>query len=143
MFSTLLNIELSIIKCFYRVPPVQQMTEAKPTGITGFVYSTVTSLFNYLYRLFVQPWIEFVGLGQSAPTPMDRNAYTVEGRSAPVPSYSSTPTASNWYEIGTTAFNVLSSIYLKNKPRPPTTPSTLSSSPVQSTPVSMSAINPL
>ncbi len=119
--------------------------EAKPTGITGFVRSAVTSLFNYFYKLFVQPWIALVGLGSSATTPMDRNAYTVEGRSAPVSSHSATqPIASDWHEIGTTAFKVLSSIFLKNKPRPPTTPSTLSSSPDQSTPTPiLSAINPL
>ena len=139
MFRIVLDFaDFHLICQIYRVPPAQQqMMEAKPTGITGFVRSAVTSLFNYFYKLFVQPLIELVGLGSSAATPMDRNAYTVEGRSAPV-------SHSDWHEIGTTAFKVLSSLFLKNKPRPPTTPSTLSSSPVQSTPTPIpSAINPL
>ncbi|EFX80444.1 hypothetical protein DAPPUDRAFT_243696 [Daphnia pulex] len=118
-------------------PPVQHVTEAKPSGYFGFFYSAVSSLLNYLHQLFVQPWMGFVGLGQSSSARMDRNAYTVEGRSAPT---SSALTSTDWHEIGTTAFNVLSSIFLKNKSRPTTIPS---SSPAQSTPAPLSAIKPL
>jgi hypothetical protein len=120
----------------YSNPPVQQVTEAKPTGYFGFISSAVSSLLNYLHQLFIQPWIGFVGLGQPSSTRMDKNAYTVEG-SAPT---SSALTSTDWHEIGTTAFNVLSSIFLKNKPRPTTIPS---SSPAQSTPAPLSAIKPL
>lgn len=118
---------------------MQQATEAKVTGFFGFFYSAVTSLLNYLHQLFVQPWVGFVGLGQSSSARMDRNAYTMEGRSAPT---SPALTSTDWHEIGTTAFNVLSSIFLKNKPRPTTT-TPPSSSPAQSTPAPLSAINPL
>lgn len=122
----------------YSNPPVQHVTESKPTGYFAFIYSAVSSLLNYLHQLFVQPWIGFVGLGQSSSARMDKNAYTVEGRSTPATS--SALTSTDWHEIGTTAFNVLSSIFLKNKPRPTTLPS---STPAQSTPAPLSAIKPL
>ena len=132
------NCLINFFKCVSN-PPVQHVMEGKPTGYFGFIYSAITSLLNYIHQLFVQPWIGIVGLGQSNAAQMDRNAYTVEGRSAPT---SRALTSTDWHEIGTTAFNVLSSIFLKNNPRPQAT--TLpSSSPVQSTPAPLSAIKPL
>ncbi|KAI9554636.1 hypothetical protein GHT06_019909 [Daphnia sinensis] len=122
-------------------PPVQQVTEGSSGGVFGFIFSTLSSMLNYVYRIFVQPWIGMLGYNRSAS--VDKNFYTVEGRSAAADPPIAVASSVNWHEMGTTVFQVLSSL-LGNKARPSKLPPAFSSkdsSTDSSGPVS--AINPL
>ncbi|XP_057376122.1 uncharacterized protein LOC130697006 [Daphnia carinata] len=122
-------------------PHVQQVMEGSSGGVFGFVFSTLSSMLNYVYRIFVQPWIGMLGYSRSAS--IDKNFYTVEGRSAVDPPIA-VASPVNWHEMGTTVFQVLSSLLGNNQARPsklkpsfsPKESSTDSTGPI-------SAINPL
>lgn len=125
----------------FRDPPIQQGMEDMSNGVIGFISSSVSSLLNYVYRLFVQPWIGMFGYNR--PVSIDRNFYTFEDRSAVDPPLT-TALSVNWHDLGTTVFQVLSSLLGKNQVQPSKLPATFQSpeSSADST-GSISAINPL
>ncbi|KZS13271.1 uncharacterized protein LOC116923680 [Daphnia magna] len=123
------------------IPPVQQEMEGSSGGVFGFIFSTLSSILNYVYRIFVQPWIGMLGYSRSAS--VDKNFYTVEGRSAVDPPIA-VASSVNWHDMGTTVFQVLSSLLGNTQARPSKLPQSFSSKDASTDSTGpISAINPL
>lgn len=104
-----LKIKLWNLKC--REEP-HVITKRATGDFFDVISSALSSLMNYVYRIFLQPWIAVIetldSSGSSADnsSTMDKSFYTVEGRSAIDPS--SKPV--KWREVGTAIFEVISKL---------------------------------